>query len=143
MKLTKAIQILKQHNDSRRLGTEKVNPINLASAIDEVINYHKNLLIDNSEIKEVELYNKKEIEILSLESKRIFESGIALSNHINALKRKECLTETEKKRLERYLDEYKENITQPMMLINKKINELELNKISTSQLGLESEYFKN
>lgn len=104
MNLEKAIKILKQHNDSRRLGTEKVHPINLSSAIDVVIKHHGNLFIDNSEIKEVELYNKREIEILSLESKRIFESGISLSYQMNALKRKDSLTEKEKHRLESYKD---------------------------------------
>ena len=143
MELLKAIKILKQHNDSRRLGTEKVHPINLSSAIDVVIKHHKNLFIDNSEIKEVELYNKKEIEILSLESKRIFESGIALSYQINTLNRKAYLTKTEKNRLERHIKDYEENIKKPMILINEKINTIELNKISTSQLGLEGEYFKN
>ena len=143
MNLEKAIKILKQHNDSRRLGTEKVHPINLSSAIDVVIKHHGNLFIDNSEIKEVELYNKREIEILSLESKRIFESGISLSYQMNALKRKDSLTEKEKHRLERYKDDYNDNIRHPMILINKKINELELNKINTNQLGLEGEYFKH
>lgn len=159
MKLTKAIAILKQHNDSRRNGTDKVHPINLATAIDEVVNsvdevignynniikYYNDAIYNCKNkyyfVKELEFYKKEQLKILKTESKRIFKSGVELKYNINFLKRKKDLTYTEKRRLSTYIEDYDLNIINPTNKIAELINELDEYQIDLKKMGPESEFF--